>query len=322
METVNCDLCGATSHSPLFDSSDYVTKEEFKLVRCTNCGLVFVNPQPLKSALSPYYPEAYYGDEPFLYEKVDARRRYTYLTKSFKGIKGKALDIGCGRGLFLKRLQGDGWETLGTELSEGAAKYARDVLGVNVMTLEVEKCGFDEGSFDLITMFHSLEHLKSPLSTLHTVSRILKSSGTFIVEVPRFNSFYSRIFAGRWFHLDVPRHLFHFEDQTIDELLREAGLALTDMRKYEVMADAFGALQSILNVTCARMNLLNDINTGRTSLKGILKSGETRLKADALLSLTLQTVLFPFLLLAGGVLSIFNVGGTLIVSATKKRSFI
>ena len=317
MEEVACNICGSSESLPLFSTNDYITHTAHKIVQCKSCGLTYVNPQPTKEELPSFYPEIYYGEEPFSYEKIDARSRHKKLRKFLSGRKGRILDVGCGKGLLLKLCKDAGWQVAGIELSEDSTRYARETLGLEVFTSLDEKHHLRDNSLDIITFFHSLEHLKDPLSYLNDVKRLLKPDGIIIIEVPRFNSFYSKIFRDKWFHLDVPRHLFHFDDHTIKKLIILAGYHIIEIKKYALMYDSFGALQSILNSICSEYNLLNDINTKRLRIKDIMKPGQKRIKIDAIISFLLQSFLFPPLLILSLFLSIFNIGGTFTIYAKK-----
>lgn len=319
MKEVLCNLCGSGSSENilLFSTYDYITHTLHIVVKCKACGLVYVNPQPTEEELPKFYPETYYGNAPFLYEIVDARSRYKKFQRIVGKRTGKLLDVGCGKGLLLKLLKESGWEVIGTELSKESAKYANEVLGLKVFNQDIEECNFTDESFDLITFFHSLEHLINPLSTLKTIRRLLKDDGLLIVEVPRFHSLYFKIFKDKWFHLDVPRHLFHFDDQTLEKLLTTSGFKVFRKKKYAIMYDAFGALQSLLNYICSTPNLLNNINTKCIRVKDILKSKQKKLMMDTIISFSLQPLLFPPLLLFAVFLSIFNIGGTLTYYAKK-----
>lgn len=319
MNRVNCILCGSIESIPLYSSTDYITKTIHNLVKCRNCGLTYVNPQPSKDELPEYYSGDYHMEAPFFYDRFNARSRYKKLKKIAGKQTGRILDVGCGRGIMLKIFKESGWETAGTELSDVSAQYAREVLGVEVLNENIEDSVFDKEHFDVITMFHSLEHLQDPALSLKAIKKLLKPDGLLIIEVPRFNSFYSKIFKDKWFHLDVPRHLFHFDDQSLEKLLAAAGFSITMRKRYALLYDSFGALQSILNYICSELNLLNNINTGRIRVKDIIKSKQKRHMADTIISFLLQPLLVPPLFALASFLSIFNTGGTLTVCAKKKQ---
>lgn len=316
MDSTPCQLCWSKIYSELFDAQDYITRKHFKVIRCNGCHVVRVDPVPSAAEIGDYYPELYYGDTPFLYEKMDAAGRFKKV-RPYVASGSRVLDVGCGRGLVLGKLHEVGCKVVGTELSAHSSKYAREVLGLEIHQKSLEDCAFEDDSFDVVTLFHSLEHLLDPLSSLREVCRILKPGGRMLVEVPRFDSFYANIFRDKWFHLDVPRHLYHFEDKTLEELLKNAGFALDDVKKYDIMYDSFGALQSLLNGLCSDFNLLNDLNTKRKSVAELLRAGTVRQKTDVAISLTGQALLYLPLVAMAYALVPFNIGGTLKAWAVK-----
>jgi len=316
MKFVECDLCKSIGYTLVFESMDYITNTPQKVVRCQQCGLVYVNPQPDADELGDHYPRVYYGEEPFLYEKLDAYSRFKRI-RNFVTKGSTVLDIGCGRGLVLSRLKEIGCEVRGTELSDTSSKYAKNVLQLNIINRDLKDCGFNSDYFDVITMFHSLEHMISPLATLKEVYRILRPGGTLLVEVPDFGSIYSKIFKEKWFHLDVPRHLFHFTAHTLEKSLLTAGFSVFKQTRYAIMYDSFGALQSLLNYICLKSNLLNDFNTKRIKLKDNLSWSHKRVLLDIIISLLFQTIFYIPLFVFSYFLSIFNVGGTLVLYARK-----
>ena len=209
MPTNHCCLCGSPEHALLFPAHDHISGEDFQVVQCKTCGLIFVNPQPPPDQLGRYYPAVHQISEPAAYERLDARPRVRAVSQLLKGQSGRVLDVGCGKGLFLAGLRDQGWQAVGVEMSEVSGKHARS-LNLEVFSKPLEKCGFDQGSFDVVTLFHSLEHMPNPVQLLHHIHNLLRPGGYMVVEVPNAGSWYARAFKGDWFHCDVPRHLFHF----------------------------------------------------------------------------------------------------------------
>lgn len=316
MET-SCPVCSGKQFSSLFMARDYITDLFFNVARCAACRLVQVHPRPASDELGRFYPELYYGDQPFFYERVDASSRFRQVSRQVKA-GDRVLDVGCGRGLVLAKLRERGCAVVGTELSAHSSKYAREQLGLEILQKNLGDCAFPDNAFDCITLFHSLEHLPDPLDELRELHRIVKPGGRILVEVPRFDSFYSKIFRDKWFHLDVPRHLYHFEDDTLMPLLEKGGFEVIEVKKYDFMYDSFGAVQSLLNCVCSEFNLLNDLNTKRKSIGDLFRAGTRRQKADVVMSLAGQVILYPMFVLLAFVLAPFNIGGTLRVWARKR----
>ena len=269
MEVVFCDLCHSNQSDVVVRQRDLlleVSKEEFTIVRCCNCGLVYLNPRPSKGLLGTFYPTVYYPpvqtkSRPKLQQqakKLSAQIK-RWVLEDFYGYpsplankwlrllrkllllpdmtlrllkgryplpwrgEGKVLDVGCGAGGNLKTLQDQGWDPYGIEISEVAAAHARQLVTENIHTGTLESAPFSANSFDLVLMSHSLEHLPSPVDALRRIHRLLKDDGLLVVSVPNLNSLEFKLFGPWWFHLDPPRHLYHFGKRTLSRLLEQTG---------------------------------------------------------------------------------------------------
>jgi SAM-dependent methyltransferase len=132
------------------------------------------------------------------------------------------LEIGCGDGRLLSALQAAGWQVLGVERSPDAALAARH-RGVDVCVADVIALGLPTASCDLVIFWHALEHLADPRAALQEARRLLRDGGRLVVAAPNLASWQARLLGVRWYHLDVPRHLFHFTPPTLERLLQETG---------------------------------------------------------------------------------------------------
>jgi 2-polyprenyl-3-methyl-5-hydroxy-6-metoxy-1,4-benzoquinol methylase len=234
-EYVNCNLCGKDNWRLLFKAEDKILLigGKFNLVKCNNCGLVYVNPRPTIKEMRKFYPPEYYA-RPFGTIKMTDKykkemrlifhNRYKPFSKYKR--KGKVLEIGCGDGYFLKFLKEKGYEVMGVELSLYASRYAREVLGLDVFTGTFEEFPAQKKSFDIICLFEVLEHLHNPLSSLHKIKDLLKDDGILVITVPNFSSFQRIIFGKSWHIIDLPRHLYHFTKNTLREMLKRTGLSI------------------------------------------------------------------------------------------------
>ncbi|HKY71404.1 MAG TPA: class I SAM-dependent methyltransferase [Nitrospira sp.] len=269
MERVVCDLCRSSDSEVIMRQRDLllnVTDEEFSIVRCLRCGLVYLNPRPAEDLLGSFYPPVYYPpvagkERPSLQrqaKKASAqlkrwvledyygypstsetvwwrplRKLLLWPDKTWRELKGryplpwrgqgKVLDIGCGAGGNLKNLQDQGWEPHGIEISEIAAAHARELTKGQIHTGTVESASFPPGSFDLVLMSHSLEHLPSPVDALRRIHSFLKDDGLLVVHVPNVHSLEFKLFGRWWFPLDPPRHFYHFDRASLSDALARAG---------------------------------------------------------------------------------------------------
>lgn len=317
MSHSECDMCGSSDAALYSTPVDYITGELFSVLRCRQCGLIYVHPQPPLASLGRYYPEGHQQADPASYERMDAKARANFITHLLPTNAGRALDVGCGKGLLLQRLHEHGWQVFGTELSAVSSQYARSA-GLTVYTAAVEDAPFEAGSFDLVTLFHVLEHLPHPKASLATLFALLRPGGRLIVEVPNIASWYARFFGDDWFHYDVPRHLFHFNPDTLRRIIAEAGFLVTRTDTRNLEYDAFGAVQSLLNRVLDQANLLNNFNTRQTTF-GELWAGRRRFRSLASLAVSELTLAlgFPVMVLVGLALSSWVDGGTLRFVARK-----
>jgi SAM-dependent methyltransferase len=263
---------------PLFSTRDYITGDPFIVGFCHNCKLYATAPVPAEDELTHYYPSSYYGSGRRFNRIVEwlLNNLYAYRARQIERIRkpGKVLDIGCGRGLLLSKLRERGWQPRGTELSEEAAAYARERLGLPVTTEALQDCMFPAEEFDLVILWHVLEHVPSPRAMLKEVSRILKPGGVLLVAVPNFGSWEARRSGRAWFHLDVPRHLTHFTPATLQGALEGAGLSLLTTNFFSTEYDFYSFVQSAQNRLGFRHNYLYNLLRTR-SAKVIHPSGET-----------------------------------------------
>jgi 2-polyprenyl-3-methyl-5-hydroxy-6-metoxy-1,4-benzoquinol methylase len=142
---------------------------------------------------------------------------------------GNVLDIGCSGGDYLAYLRTLGWEVHGIELDEEAARYARERFGIHVHVGAAEHAlnDFPDEGFDVVTMWHVLEHLFDPSSVLAEVHRVLRPDGILMLEMPNFDSLWASMLGEYWFPLEIPRHLYHFTPLTLRAILTKTGFRLT-----------------------------------------------------------------------------------------------
>jgi 2-polyprenyl-3-methyl-5-hydroxy-6-metoxy-1,4-benzoquinol methylase len=223
----NCNLCG-------HNRCRVVEKGEspFQVLTCRNCGLVFVHPHPKTDDLKVHYGENYYSEWINQQKNLRTRMWESRLKKIQKHRpRGKLLDVGCGEGLFLKLAQANGWEISGTELSAFASKYAAETLKTDVFCGGLHEAALAENSFDVVTMWHVLEHVENPRSYLTEVHRLLKPNGILVVAVPNVDNLLMKLAykiikrrSLKLFSINAKEiHLYHFSPQTLSSYLDKTG---------------------------------------------------------------------------------------------------
>lgn len=159
-----------------------------------------------------------------------ARRRLTGREALPWSGEGRLLDVGCGPGVNLQTFQEQGWDVHGIDVNESAVAMAREKVGDRVHHGTLDTAPFDEESFDVVSLNHSLEHMFSPLETLERVRRLLKPGGMVVIEVPNADSWEAQLFGSSWVPWDVPRHLYHFGKSTLTRALERSGFHVQKVR--------------------------------------------------------------------------------------------
>jgi 2-polyprenyl-3-methyl-5-hydroxy-6-metoxy-1,4-benzoquinol methylase len=244
---VNCPHCGARDGELFTTAVDPLAEAEFQIQRCRRCRLVYLSPQPPEEELGRYYPDGYYGRRHRVFRDFFMNLRLRSLPP--RRTEGRLLDIGCGHGEFLLACRREGWKVIGVEHEGAPIMEMRSSLGLEVMTTN-ELSSLADASFDVVTMWHVLEHMTAPREILAQAFRLLRPGGTLVVEVPNLGSWQARMGPRYWFHLDAPRHLVHFERDTLGAMLEAEGLQADSWATFSAEYDTFGIVQSLLNRVC------------------------------------------------------------------------
>jgi SAM-dependent methyltransferase len=233
METTICALCGSPESTAVRRGRDFLFAPavEFTYVKCAGCRLVYLNPRPSQQEIAAHYPPEYYD----VYRQlIDMGRQSRLMSLGLRLIRGRRmprckpgrlLDVGCGSGLYLAGVRDAGWHVEGIEMNESAARTARNLHSIEIHCGCAEDVlpAMPEASFDVVTMWHLLEHLHQPRNVLGEIRRLLRPGGRLMLEVPNYGSVWSRVFQSAWAALEPPRHLFHFSSSTLRALLESAG---------------------------------------------------------------------------------------------------
>jgi 2-polyprenyl-3-methyl-5-hydroxy-6-metoxy-1,4-benzoquinol methylase len=251
-EFVSCDLCGSNDVSLYLEGSDFLNYESdvFKIVKCNKCGLVYLNPRPTQEFISHFYPEGYL---PYIDNKrgiID--RMKSVLIKNdvrlFKKLMNrddlKVLEVGCANGSYLSELKKlSNFEVTGVELSPSTADHARNTYNLKVVTGTIFDGKFQDSSFDVIIMRHVLEHVYNPSCTIREIHRILKRNGIFFFIVPNMNTVEVKIFLKYWHGWDLPRHLYHFNAESIKLMLEKNGFQNINISYQSIPNNWIGSLK-------------------------------------------------------------------------------
>jgi 2-polyprenyl-3-methyl-5-hydroxy-6-metoxy-1,4-benzoquinol methylase len=211
-----------------------VSHESFAIMQCTSCSFLLTNPRPDAASIGRYYESPAYishtdshsGLINQVYQvarKFTVRQKLTLLRREAPR-RGQLLDYGCGTGFFLAAAKQAGWQITGFEPSDSARLLAEQNTGQAIAHGELSQ--FAPASFDVITLWHVLEHIHDLNGTLKQLVRLLRPDGVLIIAVPNADSPDAQYYREQWAAFDVPRHLYHFTAKTISKLLRKHQLHL------------------------------------------------------------------------------------------------
>ncbi len=341
MTESDCPNCGHTRARCLFTGYSFDdSSQPHGVNKCNDCGIVFSSPLMTLNELARYYNSSYYGgdvDESSKLAKfqpcVESAVRAAAAVRARLAIRElrkariasatsqdlldrplDVLDVGCGRGLFLTALAEAGHRGVGTEIgSFPSVGLTRDEPFERLYGT-LEELRLPDASFDGIWIWHVLEHTLTPSATLREVSRITRDNGVVSIAVPNFGSWQSRLFGRHWFHLDLPRHRFHFTRDILEKLLQQHDLQPVRVATCSWEQDVFGWLQSFLNCIFFRSHP----NGLFAFLKRKRPTG-ARYSLRYWLLVTLWIVIaglaFPLAIFATLLSSLFAQGATLMITA-------
>jgi SAM-dependent methyltransferase len=243
-----CPLCRDERTSVVLWQTDRLygtTDKLFAVVRCGQCGLLRLDPQPSGEELRRYYPESYwFAPDTSLVARLEEGYRRTVLRGHVRFVeralrsssaRGPLLDVGCGGGLFLGMMRQRGFRVAGLDFSREAASVAWHHNQAPAVAADLERAPFRPASFAGITMSHVLEHLSDPRAYVEAARNLLQPDGRLVIFVPNAASLQFAVLGRRWNGLDVPRHLVDYRDRDVERLLESCG--------FEVMRRSFFSLR-------------------------------------------------------------------------------
>lgn len=263
-ETLTCPMCHGVDMVAEFKSTG-----GYDIVRCRDCRLVFTDARTAPPP-SELYPPFEQSDTAAQRSARQALSLFTLqrarLVEAAKP-SGRLLDYGAGAGQFARFMAGRGFEAVGLEpYSLGTTLEEKHLRLVRAPLAKVKD---SLGRFDVITMWHVLEHLEHPVELLAELRSMLAPGGVLVVSVPNFASWQSEVFKGGWFHLDPPRHLLQFEPSTLEDCLRRAGFTVSQQVPFLPEYGTSGWIQSALNRVLPHQNFLYEWVKDRGALSSM-----------------------------------------------------
>jgi 2-polyprenyl-3-methyl-5-hydroxy-6-metoxy-1,4-benzoquinol methylase len=238
--SIYCPVCSNNNYDLFLESIDFfLTKESFSIVKCDRCGFKITHPRPKQEEISIYYNSSEYishtnSQKGFLNRLYYLVRNFTLyskvrLIKKYKK-SGDILDIGCGTGEFLKKISEKGFIVTGVEPGNNAREYAQNQNEIFVIDEKSMDEKLTPSSYDVITMWHVMEHVYNLNSRISQISKLLSEKGLLIIAVPNSDSWDARYYQKFWAAYDLPRHLYHFNQKDIKLLFQKEGYTLVRIK--------------------------------------------------------------------------------------------
>jgi 2-polyprenyl-3-methyl-5-hydroxy-6-metoxy-1,4-benzoquinol methylase len=274
-----CPICKSESFSLYIKAVDHnVSGDYFSISQCNGCGYRFTNPRPKEKTIGSYYKSEDYVSHSStkkglinkIYHVVRAiqfKRKHKEIV-SMQKTKGKdLLDVGCGTGDFIKYMRKNGWKADGVETDKQARGLAKKEGSLRIYSSIEDK---NLNKYDVITMWHVLEHIYDLDSFLSRIGSLLKKSGVLVVGVPNSNSYDAAYYGENWFAYDLPIHVSHFRKNDIENIFKKHDLKLKSIKP--LVFDAYYI--SMLSEQKSKNSSLFGLVRGFTSNTKAKKSGE------------------------------------------------
>lgn len=232
-----CPLCQGASLQRVYEVKTWT---DYGIEKCRTCGFAFASPRPSAQELERFYTSTYFErNQPTVLgyanyrsvAEVNARRMWAEmkdLLSSHNITPRRLLDVGCATGGFLAEAQADRWECVGVEFSDFAIDVARKEFGLNVLKGDVFHSDLAPGSFGLSTMWHVLEHVIDPVSTLARTRELLVAGGLLFIELPNWGSIGRKVRGAKWSQLKPPEHINFFTPKSLATAVSKVGFQVLD----------------------------------------------------------------------------------------------
>ncbi|MCA4776648.1 class I SAM-dependent methyltransferase [Empedobacter falsenii] len=261
------------------DLNDYfLTGENFELFEDSKTGVLYTLPQPIEN-LGKYYESKNYishtDGKKSIFERFYQIAKSINLNNKLELIRNistgkKILDYGCGVGDFLEHLQKNGYDVLGMEPNDSARRIAQSKIGVEKVTsTELEQ---NNQKYDIITLWHVLEHIPNLNEIIHLLKKHLNENGRLIIAVPNHQSYDAAYYGKYWAAYDVPRHLWHFSATSMHKLFNNFGMKIESTHPMKL--DSFYVSLLSEKYKGNKLGFLNAIRVGLKSNAKAKKTGE------------------------------------------------
>ena len=277
-----CPWCNSVNNSVFLELKDYfLTQEDFKITECHDCKLLFTTPCPSTSQIGNYYKSNDYlshneqkkGLVPLIYrnvKKINIKNKFSMIDH-YRAINKNILDIGCGVGDFLLYAKNNGYNVVGIEPDSEAREIAEKKLNTKIFSPD-ELNNIPDESFDVITMWHVLEHVSDLKTEISHLERLLKSNGQLILALPNYKSYDAEYYRDKWAAYDVPRHLNHFSKTSIKNIFEKTNFELIDIKPLKW--DSYYISMLSEKYKNNKNSFINGIITGCKSNSKAKKTGE------------------------------------------------
>lgn len=232
---IPCNLCGRNDHQP------YCPENGLGLVKCQGCGFVYVSPRPDAKELYALYGETYFhnaesgvvGYTNYIHDEPNIRRTAQRRMKQLENYvrPGRLLDVGCATGFFMDEARKRGWTVEGLDVSSFGVDYARKHFGLKTHHGALTELDFENGSYDLVTMWDVIEHVPDPTAYVRRAAELLRTGGVISLATPDVDSLPARLAGKRWVGFKLSEeHVYYFSVNTLSRMLEAAGFEVINVR--------------------------------------------------------------------------------------------